>query len=41
MGLVSSAALAQIPNQVQKSEGDIRRSIEKAQTILQTMVETK
>lgn len=41
MGVISSVALAQIPNQVQKSEGDIRRSIEKAQTILQTMVETK
>lgn len=41
MGLVSSVALAQIPNQVQKSEGDIRRSIEKAQAILKTIDETK
>lgn len=41
MGLVSSAALAHFPNQVQKSEGDIRRSIEEAQTILKTIDETK
>ena len=41
MGLVSSVALAQIPNQVQKSEGDIRRSIEKAQAILQKIDDTK
>lgn len=41
MGLVSSVALAQIPNQVQKIEGDIRRSIKEAHSILQTMDETK
>ncbi len=41
MGLVSSVVFAQIPNQVQKSERDIRRSIEKAQVILQTMEEAK
>lgn len=41
MGLISSVAVAQIPNQVQKSEGDIRRSIEEAQAILKTIDETK
>lgn len=41
MGLISYAAVAQIPNQVQKSEGDIRRSIKEAQAILKTIDETK
>lgn len=40
MGLISYAAVAQIPNQVQKSEGDIRRSIKEAQAILKTIDET-
>ena len=41
MGLVSSVAIAQVPNQVQESEGDIRWSIEEAQALLKTMYQTK
>ncbi len=41
MGVVSSVALAQIPNQVHRSSEDIKRSIQEAQAILQTMEEAK
>lgn len=41
MGLISSVAVAQIPPQAFTSAGDIQRSIEEAQAILQTMDETK
>lgn len=41
MGLISSVAVAQIPPQAFTSAGDIQRSIEKAQTILKTIDETK
>lgn len=41
MGLVSSVAPAQIPNQVHRSSEDIQRSVQEAQTILKTMDETK
>lgn len=41
MGLISSVAVAQIHPQAFTSAGDIQRSIEEAQAILQTMDETK
>lgn len=41
MGLISSAAVAQIPPQAFTSAGDIQRSIEEAQAILKTIDETK